>query len=591
MSRITRSRMSRLLAAVAALGVIGAFFFADFGEKGQQIGIGQSTVTAQPTGSNIGQTGTLTPIFTGGSRTESANFTPKSAAWIESREAAMERYEAAMVARAKRLPASDPRVTAETAMPVTVGPYNGTQLAARQMGAGNPAPQAPNTATVFQNTVLDPAAGGLQSSSINEPAVAQNGKYVFQTWNWGAARSITGGNTFSYIDPDTFFPGMADFCCDQDVIYDKGRDKFLWLRMGIGLFPNPLGGQENRNLINIDTGAGALCAYDIRASSTLNAQFADSFMDYPRMALSNNFLYVTWNIFDAAGTVFKTTLLMRFSLDAMASCGANNFVWWSLPEVAADGWSPTLVENARETMFMGDPIITSGTLNNGFRVYWQFEGNNVLNFVNRTVANYLFTGRDAVCTVPGGFNPCLRADIRPTGGVISHNSPIPNSLGAAGDRVQFFWNVKAGNGFPLPYVDNASFNASTLVYGARNLIAFNNATPWYAAAGANDRDHVGVGFMLFWPAASGTNPQVAFAIDDDYNGVPTAGWENYSFGGTFTWTASSSGDYLRVRKNSPAGTSWVMSNYARSSATQYMPSYIAFGRERDTASFNRFDQQ
>lgn len=591
MSRIYRSRVSRYLAALAAVGVVGVFMFGSFGEKGEQLGVGQRRVTAQPTSSLQGQTGTMTPGFTGGTRTESATYTPPSAEKIAEREAVTKRLGETMAARANRLPASDPRVTPDTNFQAP-GPFNGRQVSMQQPGA-SAAPQVPGTMVAFQNAVLNPASAGLSSSVTNEPAVAQNGRYVFQTWNWGAARSITGGNTFTYIDPDTFFPGMADFCCDQDVIYDKGRDRFFWLRMGIGLFANPLGGSENRHIINVDTGAGATCFYDIRASLTGNGFFADSFIDYPRMAVSNDFLYVQQNVFNAAGTAFKTHLMFRFALDQMATCAGTPFVWWNMPEVGATGWTPALVENARETMYLGDTLIASGGLNNGFRVYWQSDDSTVLNFVDRVIANYTFTNRDAVCTVPGGFNPCLRADIRVTGGAIFHNSPLPTGLGASGDRVSFFWNVKAGNGFPLPYIENATFHAGTLAYGARNHLAYSNLTPWYGAAGANDRDHVGLAFMGFWPVATGINPQVMFGVDDDFNGVPTGpgGWEIYSFGGTFPWTANSSGDYLRSRKHSPVGTAWIMSNFARSSATQYMPSYIVYGRERDTAGVTRFFQQ
>jgi hypothetical protein len=582
MGRIQGRSAPRVALAVVAGIIVGAVLFGSFGEPGEQLGVGQRRVSAQPSATIQGTGGTISVAGTG-ALPESTSYTPPTPEQVALRRAGSNASRAAMAARARRLPASDPRGNPASLMPVNVGPFTG-----RQVQPNAPGPLADGDVAVFENFVLDSAGNGLPSSEVNEPAVAQNGKYVFETWNWGAARSTTGGNSWTYIDPAA---GMADFCCDQDVIYDKGRDRFYWLRMGIGFFPSPIGGTENRHVLTVDNGAAGLCLYDIRPSVLGIPALANTWFDFPRMSLSNDYLYIQSNVFSSplATASFVTHVLLRLRLSDMANCASAGFNAWNLPEVAIDGWTPALVENARETMFLGDTIITNGGLNTGFRVYWVFDDSTVLNFVNRTIAAYAFTSGDAVCTVPGGNNPCARSDSRVTGGVIAHNSPLPAGLGASGDRVDFYWNSKAHSSFPLPFVDSATFHAGTLNYGARKLLAYTNLTPWYAAVAANDRDHVGLTAMGFYPAASGVHPQVLFAIDDNYNTVP-APWELYSFGGALQWTQNASGDYLRARKHAPGGVAWVISNFARSPG-QYTPSYIAFGRARDLNGFNRFDQQ
>jgi hypothetical protein len=593
MSRFVRSRTSSALLALAACGIAAFFVFGSFGKTGTELGVGQRSVSAQPSGFHVGQSGVMMPVMDTANMTGSAQMATPTDQQVAFRTAGMSRARDGMRARAARLPASDPRVAGVPQRMESVGPWNGTNV---EVNA--PGPKADNTASVFRTSVLNPAGAGLPSSDVNEPAVAQNGRHAFMTWNWGAAQSNNDGTTWTYLDPDTFTPGMADFCCDQDVIYDKGRNSFFWLRMGIGFFPSGLGGTENRHLINVSddafhAGGGAQCFYDIRPSLTGNAAFANTWLDFPRMALSNDWLYVQQNVFNSTTNAYVTHLLFRFKISEMANCAGVPYEWFNVTSAAADGWSPALVENARETMFMGDPIIVSAGLNTGFRVYWIFDdAGSPLSFVNKVINSYEFISGDAVCTVPGGFNPCARADIRPTGGVILHNSPMPAGLGASGDRVEFFWNAgpNPARGFGRPYVESATFHAGTLNYGAEKWLAYSNATPWYAAAGANDRDHVGLTSQLFYDVPSGANPAMLFAIDDNYNAVPP-NWEAYAIGpANAAWTTNRSGDYTRLRKHAPAGVGWIFSSFYRSGG-QYVPSFVIFGRERDLKGITRFDQQ
>ncbi len=566
--------------AVGVLGVMGFLMFGSYGENGGPLNTGVQKVTAQAAGTLAGTSGMASPTSFGGAPESATPFpgpTPQIREAIERQE---EMAKEAMAARVRSLPAVDPRVRTNVAPPAA-----NTESVARTMTnmMSSPAPLADSDATYFRSTQLNPAAGGLSSSSINEPAVAQNGKYVFETWNWGAARSVNGGATWSYINPYT----MSDFCCDQDVIYDKGRDRMFWLRQGLsGALVSPVGGTENRDVITVDNGATTLCSYDLRPSITGSATYANTWFDYPRISLSDNYLWVNTNVFSNAGA-YVTHFLIRYSLTEMAACGSTPYTWWTF----SSGWSPALIENAREVMYMGDQIVTSSGLNDQFRVYWIYESDAVLSFVDRTIAPYTFTNRDASCPVPGGANPCLRADIRITGAVLSHNTPLPNNVGAAGDKIDFYWNVKAGNGFPLPYVESAGFFADTIAYTLRKFIWSNSVTFWYAAAAANDREQVGLSLYQFNPVATGANPYSLIGIDDDYNSRPP-GWELYiTYAAGSNWGVNSSGDYLRARKHAPVGNAWIASGAIKNAAGAFIPSYTVFGRARDMNGFNRFDQQ
>jgi hypothetical protein len=304
------------------------------------------------------------------------------------------------------------------------------------------------------------------------------------------------------------------------------------------------------------------------------------------MAMSDKFLYMSFNVFDWTSGAYITHALLRANLATLTSCGgvAGNGYSFSA------GWTPGLIENAKEVMYMGDQIVTNTGLNDQFRIYWIFDDDPTLFFVDRTLANpYLFTNGSAVCTVPGGANPCARADQRVIGTALLHNSPLPGNLGAAADKVDFFWNVRAGNGFTFPYVESAGFHGGTILQTQRRYI-FNNSNTWfYAAAGANDRQHEAISVLGFFPAAAAAH---FVGIDDDFNGNPP-GWEVYSvFTSTGNWTTSASGDYLRARIHSPVGAGWIATGYTSTgSANNYKPHYVVFGRARDAAGFTRFDQQ
>lgn len=586
--KFTGWRMASLAGGAA---VAGYLMFAPAGEQPvpASLGLGQATVTAQPTGSILGRA-INAPLGTGAAATVHAGAIPAPSAEKQAaRQAHEEARERAFRARAAMLPASDPNIRAQAAPPI--GAAN-VRTVLDQQSLASAGPQADGSIAVFRASVIDPPAGF--ASSIGEPAAAQNGRFVFQTWNWFAARSANGGAGFALIDPETYGPAMPDFCCDQDVIYDKGKDRFHWLRMGIGNVGTG-GNNENRILINVSPDAFATnsCFADIRPQALFGLN--NAFMDYPRLALSNNYIYMSLNIFSFAGGSiggYQTHILARFDLNNLGGCTSLTGNFWNFPQ----GWSPTLVENARQIMYMGDHIITSSGLNNTFRMYWIFDDNTTLNFVDRTITPWLFTSGNASCPVPGGANPCARADHRIIGAVAQQNSPLPGNLGSSGDKIDFFWNVAQGNGFPLPYVENASFHGGTINYLQRKPLAYTNLTPWYAAAGANDRQHVGLSMWGFYPAASGIQPQMLFGIDDDFNGNPaTTGWELWQVGtsnSNANWAANSSGDYLRSRSHHPTGTGWILTGMRRDAAqAEFQPTYSVWGRGRDINAFNRFDQQ
>src|SRR6185503_16225648 len=170
--------------------------------------------------------------------------------------------------------------------------------------AATPLPQRPSSLLRFLTSDVLPPGNG--SFTINEPSVAQSGKFVFYTGNWYAARSSAGGASWSFFIPWT---GMPDFCCDQEVVHDRGRHLFLWYRQGAKRFVLSA---------SSDGGAG-WCSYSIRPTFINGAWNTDQSFDFPHLALGNNFLYILTGV---KGTNIKpgSTVLFRFPLDMFAGC-------------------------------------------------------------------------------------------------------------------------------------------------------------------------------------------------------------------------------------------------------------------------------
>jgi hypothetical protein len=569
MIRLDRRRWKRLLIGVAVVAgaTLAARALVATAATPTVVRAAEARLGQQAIAGGVGTMATperYTPLTT-------ASPVEPSAEKVAAREAFMERAEQAWAQRTRQVAArlgQAPLAPAMEVAPLSPESATGPTELDAEFGAGPLAPgaQAAGSFEIHERSDLAPPF----SSSVNEPAVASSGRYVFYTNNWYAARSIThglpsgGGAPWTYIDPEA---DMPDFCCDQDAIYDKGRDVFIWERLGI----SPVNVQ-NRIRIGVSTnGGGSFCNYDFSPSGIGLPQ---GFYDYPRLSLSNNNLYMTLNVFnnDAVGA-FIANVVLRMPLDEMSNCSGFTYWYWGLPD---DGWSPAGVENARETMYFGDNPAYD-VMNTHFRVLWQPENTTTLFWADRTIAPYSFTAPGAtygaVCRVPGGANPCGRADQRVIGGVLARG------------QLDFFWNVKQGGDFAVPYVESAGFDEPTLTYNKRKFV-WNPVISWfYAAVGADDREHVGMSVLAF---TANSQPSHWVAIEDDFNPAPPPGWEvAFVRGSTQNWTANNSGDYLRARSSHPQGVGWIGTGYTRQ-VGRYEPHFVEWRRGRDLRGSNRF---
>lgn len=435
--------------------------------------------------------------------------------------------------------------------------------------------RAINDFTIWRNTTLAPA----NSHSINEPSVSQSGKNVFYTGNRYAARSVNGGQTWTYVDPFADFP---NFCCDQDTVYDPTRDTHIWYRQGNK--PTTATGTNSFKLSSSRDGGATWCTHTV-SPPDIDPAFANTWFDYPRLHLTNNYLYITTNLFNSGVNTANRRVLLRYSLSTLASstCTSALSADWYFSSTTGYSWSG--VEGASDTFFLGDTIdADDGTGNGTFRLYQIVRGSRTATAIDRTIPAWTETfgtnpDNTASCPGPSGPDPCTFSDQRVLAGWV-------RTVGGVRE-VGFMWNVAEGDGFLKPYVNAATFQGGSLSYASRPYLFSNNAAYQYPYVAPDGRDNLGLNVSYFTSSAF---PAQVVGIDDDFNSLPPP-WADLLFANSGTGGPETArwGDYARVRAFQPDPIAWVASGYTEQTGSgNAQPHYTVFGRARDVRGVQRW---
>ncbi|WP_337286848.1 hypothetical protein, partial [Candidatus Methylomirabilis sp.] len=430
----------------------------------------------------------------------------------------------------------------------------------KAMGA---APLAPGTFTFLQNVDLGAGAPSGYTSVVGEPSVGNNGTAVFQTGNWYAALSTDAGQTFSFVNPFTTFPSVnGGFCCDQSVLYDQSRDLLFWLMLYLP--------DDNTNTLRlaIAKGQSALSSgswyyYDL--TPQMVGLPTGRWFDYPHLTLSNNYLYVTANVFTISQPYSWTnTVIMRLPLDTLSAHTALTIDYY----VTNDHFNFTATQGATTRIYWGSQSLTSWQI----RLYQWDEGSPTVSWTDVTISPY--PSSTPSCPGPDGRDWCGRSDDRILGAWVANGI------------IGFMWNASQGSGYPYPHVRVARINESTKAVIDQPVLWSSQVAWMYPAVGVNGRGHIA------GPVFSGggtSYPTLNVFIWDDLSPDPvTSGWETYGVvTSTNGPTSNKWGDYLAARPQSPNSNTWIGTGYSLQGGganSNARPRFMWFGRERDNSS-------
>lgn len=390
-----------------------------------------------------------------------------------------------------------------------------------------------------------------QTSTVCEPSLAVKGKTVFLTGNWFATVSKNSGTTFTKVDPYTKFPAPVGrpFCCDQIAHYHAGKDVMFWLLQHVN--------DSTGNILRLAVASGSDIAsqqwryYDFSPQSVGN--WAGEWFDFPDLAMTNNFLFITVNTFTTASDQWRRSVAIRIPLSELKSYSALNYRYYQTQTY----FSMRAVQGSGNTMYLA-----AHKSNSTLRVFsWPDSAQGV---TAKDVSIASWSDADRVAPGPDGRDWVGRADGRITAGFHSKG------------KIGFAWSAAQDANRPFPHVRVAIIDAATMSLSAQPHL-WNSSLAYAYPAACPNKDGT-VGFSTHFGGGSEFYPSHAVGVLIP-PATATASWSwklVQSAKGTHGPEDGKWGDYQAVRSD---GTNWFASGYTLQggSTRQFItPQYIRF---------------
>jgi hypothetical protein len=443
---------------------------------------------------------------------------------------------------------------------------------------------APGDFALYRDSVISGANIPPPSSTyyVVEPTAAMNGRMVLYSGNKFDELSADYGQTFSFLNPYTNPPPNTNgFCCDQVTYYDRTRGLTLWFRQ-YHMQGDHQDSPSSADRLSVARGqynlANALWTDNTMRPQDFGYPAYGVWFDYPDIAVTNNYVYITTNVFSQTSTITNAginlgALIFRASLDALASGGV--VTWDKAMYPYPSGWNLKLAHGSTDTMYFASTLD-----NNTIRIYSWPDNSSLPSFVDRDV--------DAWYDVP------FIAIAPDNSNFLGYENGRIRAAWVAKGQVGLMWDSAQGTGFPYPHVRWARFNLPGLNLADQGQI-WNPGYAWaYPSAHPNDRGDVG-GTIAFGGGA--LYPGSALWISDSYNGNTLQPLEYYAaaFGNsggppvTSTVGINHWGDYLDAQRAVPYSNTWVGTGYVLDGGydqNNVRTHFFWFGREQDRPPAN-----
>jgi hypothetical protein len=390
------------------------------------------------------------------------------------------------------------------------------------------------------------------SGSDSEPDV------VMLSGNWYCDFSNDGGANWKRLDPTTIFPETlgGGFCCDQIVIYVPSIDRFVWFLQ----YEKDAGGQGAFRIASASSASvkGDPTAWTYWDFVAGDFGFATSDMDYPDLAFSSTYLYVSTDVFGAGGR-----LVLRIPLKELSAGGTINYGYTDAAK-SKTAWGGHLVQQTRsQAVWVGHQDNTT------LEVFTMPDAGNTYSSFTVKVATWPNGTHSS--TGPDGNDWLTKLKSFP-------NFAVTGGVERSNGHVVIAWSASKGKGasggfnFPNTHgrVVELDVNAHSVV---SEMQIWNPDYAFaYPALAANANDEIGV--ILGWGGAS-NHANCAMGIIGDF----VVWYRNGS-----TRTVQRYGDYLTTR---PAERNrglyggygyYVTSVSGDPNSCTYHPIYVRYGR-------------
>jgi len=429
-----------------------------------------------------------------------------------------------------------------------------------------PGPQAPATFTVFENSLINSVCSGCAQSTVNEPEAANNGRYIVETSNWNIAYSTNGGKTpvWSNLNPYSFSSG---FCCDQEIVYSADRDVFLLLQLDFA----GEGAATNGLALSVARGSTPTSWCTYKFAGAIGGGATDT-PDFPKIAISNNNVFITWNDYPPnAG--FARAGLARMPLDALAACAGFSYSF--LARTTEFTFALARTQVAHDKFYWVSNWMLDGTVNGrNLRIFSWPDNSGTYSFVTRAVNAYTFG--TAAC------NWCGRLDPRYESVVITPAEFRAQANAAfAGDQILEVATDAGPSSFinGQNYIVYNYFKLNSLAYIGNDQTYNTSFSFGYPGCNVNAKGYVGCAMV------QGVNPGGLIVLQDNVN--PTQPW-GFSFVLAGINANANWGDYVETNPWIPGGGPFQTVLW-RLNGTTVQPFHIVWGRGSDTNDYLRWN--
>jgi hypothetical protein len=423
------------------------------------------------------------------------------------------------------------------------------------------------------------------TSDEMDASVANAGKYIVVTGNYFFAKSADDGSTYSYLDPYTF-GNLPGFFGEQQVLYEPSHNAMIWEQMHFDGW-----GSADNGIWLLSSAPNDLtnwCAWFISGPAV--GMPSGTILNWPKIEYSANFLYLTWNSFDASDAWVNSGLLRVGPLSAFSSnCTGFGSVSYLL---RTDQFTFTLGQGATDTMYWASNWYTSGSGNgSAARFYFWGEKTSTYSYQDKSIPAYNFTQAAGNCASQDGvvtnwcglLLPSFDALFRSRAGFKGFGAPMLGYFIQAGPNSSSY-----GTCDPFPYVEAVYFLLSNM--SLKQFEFYYNcgyAVTWPSAAAPTQRGYIGAAFFYGGGIGTGASavdyyPAAFYMILD--TDVPNApGSTAFDFGSANTFDGNW-GQYLTVRPWNPDQLHWIAADWWML-GTYAIPFVVVFGKGRDHYSY------
>ncbi|HEX7837363.1 MAG TPA: hypothetical protein VF469_07870, partial [Kofleriaceae bacterium] len=291
-------------------------------------------------------------------------------------------------------------------------------------------------------------------------AAASSAGVVVQTANSYLQFSTDDGASFTSVDPTTIFEQSdGGMCCDQVVLYDPAHDLMFWLMQY-----NPDASGANR--LRIAWASPASMKSNINAWTyvdlTRSLFNSGAALDYPDLALSSGFLYVSVDGNDAAGK--KGGLVVaRLSLADIAGPGSSvGGAYLGPNETTAQqtAWGSHLAQSSPGGAYWAGHVDSSK-----LKVFRWLDGSGSVDLHDTAVNSWCSDTADYANLAPDGVQWPDTGHLGGVGQIVGVTRK-PGS-GGAPSQIWFGWGAgrdcaSASQGRPMPFVKIVQVDEATL---------------------------------------------------------------------------------------------------------------------------------